>query len=459
MYKKYPLAIAVLLTICNYSKAQLNFSGVKTGNLSGVLGATANPANLADNHYKWDVNFVSANEYFANNIQSFKLSTLFDGSSTFFDSISNSNGNKPVNIIANADIIWPSVMYNTGKKLSFALITRSRVVANLQDFEPNFLESINNASNGTFPQSVVSNNNQKLSFTSWSEIGLSAATIVQDKGPHFFKAGATIKYLIGHANVFADINKFKGTLNEDITGDVFLNNTTGTIAIGNSGFEDFNNGGSEIFRKKGSGIGFDIGAVYEYRPEGYVKKYKYKFGLAINDIGSIKFKPTNSQFANYTIDITGGEKWYPSDLDGLDLNEIKTYLDSKPNLFTKNFNTDQSYKVNLSTTINLSAGMHLHNNFYLDATAIINAAKKSNPYSSNYSNTYTVTPYLETKKIGVYLPINYNSVSNFNVGIAAKAGPFFIGSSSLINSFFSTKSLDLFFGVRFGGINKKSNND
>jgi hypothetical protein len=456
MQKKIFLIITILITVCNYIQAQQSFSGIKTGNLSGILGATANPANLADNHYKWDVNLASFNQHFANNTQSFKFSTLFDGSTTFFDSIFNSNNNTPVNINANADIVGLSVMYNTGKKWSFGLLTRGRAVANLQEFDPNFLQSINNVTNGTLPQSVASNNNQKLSFNSFSEIGLSAATIVQDKGPHFLKAGATVKYLMGYANVFANINQFKGTLNEDIIGDVFLTNTTGTVAIGNSGFDEFNNGS---FKKTGSGIGFDIGAVYEYRPDDYAKKYKYKFGIAINDIGSIKYKPTNNQFANYTIDITGSETWYPSDLDGLELDEIKTYLDSKPNLFTKNFNTDKSYKVSLPTTINLSAGMHLTKNFYLDANAIINAAKKENPYNSIYSNTYTVTPYFETNKIGVYLPINYNTISKLNVGFAVKAGPFFIGGSSLINSFFSSKSLDMFVGVRFGGMNKKRDND
>ncbi|MBP6430252.1 MAG: hypothetical protein KA319_00620 [Ferruginibacter sp.] len=457
MQIKHSIVIAILIFVSNSTKAQLSFSGIKAGNLSGVLGGTVNPANLADNHYKWDVNLFSVNQHLSNSNQSFKFSTLFDGNSTFFDDVFNSNSSIPVNLNVSAEAVGPSVMYNTGKKWSFGLITRGRVAGNLQEFDPNFLQSINNVTDGTLPQSIASNNNQKLSVTAWSEIGVSAATIINDKSPHVIKAGATIKYLMGYANAFANINQFKGTLNEDISGDVFLSNTTGTIAVGNSGsIEQFNNGD---FKKSGSGVGFDIGAVYEFRPDGYEKKYKYKIGLAINDIGSIKYKTTNSQFANYTIDITGGETWYPSELDGLDLNEIKTYLDSKPNLFTRNFNGDQSYKVGLPTTINLSAGMHLHKNFYLDATATVNAAKKTNLYSATYSNTYTVTPYFETNKIGVYLPINYNAISKFNVGFAVKAGPIFIGGSSLINSFFNSKSLDLFAGIRFGGMNKKRNND
>ena len=64
MKKSNPIIIIIFVLLNNYSQAQQSFSGIKAGNLSGVLGATANPANLADNHYKWDVNLGSANQHF-----------------------------------------------------------------------------------------------------------------------------------------------------------------------------------------------------------------------------------------------------------------------------------------------------------------------------------------------------------------------------------------------------------
>ena len=62
---------------------------------------------------------------------------------------------------------------------------------------------------------------------------------------------------------------------------------------------------------------------------------------------------------------------------------------------------------------------------------------------------------METKKFGVFLPINYHEMTDLNAGLAFRLGPLFIGSGSLITALLSSsKQADLYFGFRFGALSK-----
>ena len=47
----------------------------------------------------------------------------------------------------------------------------------------------------------------------------------------------------------------------------------------------------------------------------------------------------------------------------------------------------------------------------------------------------TITPRWETKKLGAYLPIQFNNQNQFWMGAALKAGPLLIGVHNLANLF------------------------
>ncbi|MEJ0101862.1 MAG: DUF5723 family protein [Bacteroidota bacterium] len=101
-------------------------------------------------------------------------------------------------------------------------------------------------------------------------------------------------------------------------------------------FENFE--AKDAFKFNGHGVGGDIGFVYEYRPdasltERYQNKYKLKLGLALLDIGSLKYKPKPTENGNYSINVSNIQQWHPDDLDGKSISEIKTYLGRQPLLY------------------------------------------------------------------------------------------------------------------------------
>jgi hypothetical protein len=57
------------------------------------------------------------------------------------------------------------------------------------------------------------------------------------------------------------------------------------------------------------------------------------------------------------------------------------------------------------------------------------------------SKLLTITPRWETRKLGFYLPVQYNRHGNFWIGGAIKAGPLLIGTHNLLNAFSKNKYL------------------
>ena len=449
-----------LLAILGGLSFSISFSqtlpGYNTSNYNGVNGVFNNPANVVGSKYKWNVNLFSLNAGLANDNASFSLknisSTLDEGADSLFFGDSKKN----TSAFANVDIQGLSFMFDINKKNSIAFTSRVRIMANMADLDGQFIQSINDqvSPSTTFPVTLQSNKNQKFIINGWSDFGVTFGHVFLDKGPHFLKAGITAKYLAGATNNYVNIDNFRGTLNEDVSGNVYLTNASGKVAVGLAGidFSDDNTDIADAIDFKSKGVGADIGFVYEYRP-GNSNQYKFKAGLSVLDIGSVKYTPNPNQSGAYTINIPNGSQWYPSDLDNKSLTEIKNYLDASP-YFVNNAVSASGYKVSLPTTMQVNVDYAASKHFFVNLGGQINLSK-SDAYTSFYYNHVALTPRYENKIFGAYLPISYNELSGFNAGLSLRVGPLFFGSGSIVNAALdNSKQADFFFGVRFGGLRK-----
>jgi hypothetical protein len=434
-----------------------NFPGYNTSNYSGVNGVFFNPANVAGSKFKWNVNLLGLNAGVANNNASFSLKNIASTFDDDVDSLLFGDSKKNTSGLVNLDIQGLSFMFDVSKKSSIAFTSRVRVMANIADLDGQFIQSINdNLSSSTFPLTLQSNRNQRVIVNGWTDWGITFGHTFLDKGPHFFKAGVTAKYLAGATNNYANIDNLNGTLDDNVLGDVYLTNATGKVTIGVAGidFSDDDADFTDAVNFKSSGVGADLGFVYEYRP-GNKDAYKFKAGVAVLDIGSVKYTPDPDQSGSYTINVPQGAQWYPKDLDGKSLSEIKDYLDASP-YFTNNGSSSTSYKVSLPTTLQLNIDYAAAKNFFVNLGGQINLVPNNNAYSSFYYNSFMLTPRFENKVFGVYLPLSYNELSGFNAGFSFRVGPVFFGSGAIINAAMDkSKQADFYFGVRFGGLKKK----
>ncbi len=461
---KRHLFIAALASISFNAFAQ-DLPGFRTSNYNGVVGVFSNPANVAQNNYKWDVNLFSIGVGVGNNNASFSLKNI--GELGKDDSLINRfigpNG-KSSNALLGVDLKALSILIALDKKSGLALTSRGRVLVNATDIDGGLAKQIIDQNNGdgiTFPYTINSDKNMRVTGNAWSEVGLTYGRVLMDKGAHYIKAGLTAKYLAGVANAYVNINKLKGSLTQDVvTDDVYLSNSTGGLEIGTGGISFDNFDAAELTSFKSSGFGADLGVVYEWRP-GYGdgnetpgNKYKLRIGASLQDIGSIKYKKDLTNSGGYNIDISGAEALNLNELGGQSIDEIKDYLDSKPQLFTPLSSTGADYKVKLPTMLNLDVDYNILKNLYINAAAHVNLVNADKDFfNGNYFNSFSVTPRYEIKKLGVFVPINYSELTSFNAGVAVKLGPVYVGSGSVLTALFnSSKQADFFLGVRFGGL-------
>lgn len=450
-----------------------DFTGYRSGNYTGVNGVFYNPAYIADSRYRSDWNLFSASTFAGNNKVSFKIKNFIEAptSDEWKEKIIGKNAG-PSSSLVSMDLHGPSLMFNTGKKSAIALTTRLRTMANIIDLDGKLAKQLYDDAEGEagLPYTIASDNNMRIAANAWMEAGISYSRVLYDNQKHFIKGGITLKYLGGAANGYLNINKLKGTLNEDdATGDIYLANTTGQIesGFGGIGISDFEIlDGLNISSK---GLGADIGFIYEFRPdhEKYKhdehntskdrNKYKWKVGVAILDVGKIKYVADPSRSGAYDIHVTGGERLYLNEFNDMDIDDYNSFFKSRPQYFTPvKAGEINTYKISLPSTMQLNLDYHLHRGWYvgMDGQLPLSTGNQ-NPGNPRYYTSFTLTPRYEGRGVGFYLPINHNALTGFNTGAALRLGPLFLGSGSLLTAAIGqSKQADFYVGLRFGGLQK-----
>ncbi len=458
--KKIFLVPASVLLACTFANAQHSFPGYRSANYTGVNAVFFNPANTADSRMRWDVNLAGINAGVSNNKNAYDISAIKNLVNGNADSLFLGTGKKPITAAGNFDLFGPSVLIRLNSKSSFAITTRVRTLANITDLDGQLIDGIKKQADDGVLSNIATDKNQRLAANGWADIGLAFGRVLYDDGKNFLKAGVTLKYLGGIGNSYLNINKLNTGITKDASGSYYLSNATGGLSVGVGGVNIDNANSSDYTTFNGSGFGADIGAVYEYRPDGdntsrrYKNKYLFKAGLALLDIGKIKYSADPNYTASYSINVTGAQRFYLTELDGKSLSEIKQYLDTS-RYFKKTGIDGGKYSVALPSTLQVNLDYCIDNGFYVDAAAQFSLSK-SNFQNSFYQNNFTITPRFEARAAGVYLPLNYNSITGFNAGLSLSAGPLFVGSGSLFTALFNkTKQADVHVGLRFGSFERK----
>lgn len=420
--------------------AQQTFAGFRNGYYSGTHSILSNPANIAGSPRKWDVNLVSLDA----NIVTDRILIDFNLEESIhkFSDLANF---RDLDFSGNLhlDALGPSAMVRINEKHSVGLTTRARLFANIDNFNAKLIEAIffdtNNIKSLPYTLKVE---NQGIMINAFSEIGATWAGTVFQSDKHTIKVGATAKFLQGIANTHFYINDLQATIDADVNKkEVYLDNASGSLSFVNSGvdiIESFQ--ADDITKSHATGLGLDLGVVYEYRLDPSDEKYTLKAALAVTDIGALKYTPLQNRAYHYSI--VNASRIIISD-------DIQKNLNNTANVTS----TDVTGKYNssLPTALQSSIDYRIWNNFYAEISGIVGLSKNKNkPENSYYINEFVVTPRFENKYFGGYLPVSYNQLSQFNAGVAVRLGPLVVGSSSLLSHLGNSKQMDFFFGIRFG---------
>lgn len=444
--RKITFVALALLTLNAYS--QEHFSGITTSKRVGILNGHVNPSEFANLSSKYEVQLLTFSVNVSNNKLGFDDLSGDDFDTKIFD------GKESVDFDLSAAIFGPSFGMKY-KKWGFGVSTKAFIKASIIDLISELGNALLNDKPNNIPSitSIFSEDNQRISATTWGEVGLSVARNVFSTEKHQVNAGITLKLLFPGSYANVGLNKFTGDINDNLL-DLRLTNTNSTLNIAYSGnfgssFGETSDYFQSVFGSL-NGVATDIGADYQWLNED--KTYKLKVGASIRNIGSMTFSGDNNVSNNYSLHIPEGDP-------GLNLNEfdnvegledIEQILLTHPNYFTSTMSTDK-FKVKLPTVFNLYADYQIIKRVSLTAFIQQKMGDEADDNQISTQNMFTVTPRVTFGAFEAFLPIGNNEIAGGTLGLGFRVGGFFLGSNSILSAVTSdSKQADAYFGFRFG---------
>lgn len=437
--------------------AQYSYSGIRTSKRAGILSATINPAELANMPQKVDVHFVGFDLNLANNLVNLTPSSIGHLDS-FVDRYLNKVSPEGFTFRVNMDVMGPGVAYAINDKMTVGLFTRARLqmaMNNLDIVTARALARSELIENATLPYTTPTINNMSMNLVGWTEIGGSFAMNLYNSKEHSFSIGASIKalFLGGYANSF--LTNFKATIDTAAGGNVRISNGSGEIGMEHTGSNDpLENLGSN-FMGSPKGIGFDLGATYQYKDK-KTGEYILKLGASIVDIGTMSASMNAQNSRSFTINPI--LNFDPSTIQGDNMDEIINNI--KASGIATEVPIDSVQTINLPTAFNLTADWNVWKSFYLTAHVQRPMTKRDNPRSLIAPDFICFTPRISFRVFEAYMPLSFSSLQGTSLGLGVKLGPVYLGTGSLLSATFSdnNKAVDFHFGFRGGFGNRKRKN-
>lgn len=441
--KKIILAFSILFGFV--VSAQDQFSGISTSNRVGILNGVINPAEFSNLSKKFEINIAGISFNASNNKIGFNDLTSDNLDELIF------TGTTPVNARFDGTILGPSFA-TKWLKWGFAITTAAHAKFDMVDVDPTIGNAITN-DNLVLNTTILNNpNNQRLSGTSYGEVGFSAARTVFENDKHQFSAGVTLKILFPGSYSNFGLSELNGTITQNATGAYLTTNAPATLNISYSGnlansFSNFNDYSKSIFGGL-NGFSGDIGVNYQLKA---VSGYKVNFGLSVRNIGSMTFKDNNNASSRYTLNIQPNVQ-NPQGLDlsvfqNVDnLSQVEQILRDQG--YLTELPTERQFKVKLPTSLCTYVDLKIIPKVYVTAYLQQKLNKDDGNAQITVPNIFSITPRINLGFFEGYIPLSFDDVSGTNLGLGFRLAGFYLGSSSIITSLANGKAGDVYMGYR-----------
>ncbi len=491
IYRLFGLLCLLLSTPLAPAARAQGFMGLSASNYAGTQALTVNPSSIADSRFRLYVNIGAADVNLYNNYlkvdMPFGLVPLVRNRAP--DEYRNTRGHLKFDsnwlsqdltgrakfVTVSGEVRLPTVMVALPHQQSVAFGSRVRAYLQVNNVSEPLAQlsrfGLDDADELGLANQLLKDNRFSVNLNTWQEFNASYARVLLPAGPHFLKAGATVKYLVGLAG---------GYINNEGLGYIVYNSDSIQVRDRkvSYGYTDYRYYQSDYgFRTRnlynkdrlGRGMGLDVGLTYEFRPDAdkYVynmdgetglpddtqNKYKLRVGLAIVDLGRVKY--TNQTYVSNS-KLTGSSTLPLGSLDTLtyrDLDHVDALVQKLVGVETRT----TTFKSRLPHTLNLTADYHLHRNYYVGALWSQSLLSRYAVGVRTFSSL-TVIPRFEKKKIEVALPLSMaDDYRRFGVGMMVRVGPAFIGSDNLAGVLGKGRvsGYDLYMGVAFALYQRK----
>ena len=387
-----------------------------------------------------ELNVFSGSLVFGTNAYNFSKEWFTGGlsrDSTITDTYTRDLRKKKKHLWGNADIIGPAVSF-TLKEHHFGVYTRIRQIARGGNLSFDAFQFIGPTSDlVSFPDTTSF---KEAGFTAhtFGELGFTYGRQLGSDLERVFKIGFTVKYVAGIAAGTLYTQNIDQVKNNDDSTNLLKGDLTALYSENFNAYIDndaSNDMGSWFNRGGKGGLGVDIGMQYEYHPGaqiGYDKPYTFRLAAAITDIGSIAYRADTGS-GQYKVNIVQKADWQ---FQRKPFEDFASYFHRlKQDTLMSQTDSSKTFRVGLPTALRINTDLNLSSNFWVATGIVLNMRGNAGGiYKPGYVNMLNITPRYENSWFMVGLPITFLGYQTVTVGAVLRAGPFYIGSSSIIST-------------------------
>lgn len=295
-----------------------------------------------------------------------------------------------------------------------------------------------------------------ISHMTWFEVGLSYAYKVYGKGFNRVDAGVSVRKLFGLTALYSIIDKIDYIVQDDST--LQVNNLKASYGFSLPIDYTSNGAGSNSNPLvAGGGWGFDIGATYtrlkrshqiQYidRPcEQPYEDYLYRVGVALIDVGGIKFK---HRAQTYAID-NRSSLW--ENLNDFNFSTVNQLMDTISYKFYGDpdaASADDKFTLWLPSSLSAQFDYHYLNNWYINAALVF--PFRISKVSLARPALLAVTPRYESRWFDVGLPVSLYNWYQLRMGLSFRLYVLTIGTEKLgpFLGFSNFNGMDFYFSIK-----------
>ncbi|MDO6391893.1 DUF5723 family protein [Pontibacter sp. BT731] len=459
---KIALGLCLLAITMLPETAQAQQLGIANSNYAGTNSLYTNPSAIADSRYKFYLSLFSAefgatNNYLRYDAPMSLLKLARQGKEFKSEYIQENLNGKQKLVMAGADFRGPALMLQLSPLHSIAVTTRVRAAAQANNLSEEVarLYKVADGEDDSYLYKPYTGNNMNLNANVFSEFGLSYARVVLEQGPHFVKAGITLKRLNGGSAAFlnledTDLQAEERMVEGSDEADYVVKLDKVHARYGYAAMPAFDAAESGDLlglllgsKSAGSGWGADMGFTYEYRTNNTdyqitrneqqltdreQNKYKYRVAVSLMDIGSINYNNPDLVWA-YDVKRTNKEVNLSEIGDAETTEDMLDYLNGQLDVSENEKQT--SFRAALPTALNINIDYRLTRHLYANAT-LTQGVRGRNTIGMRQNSLFAITPRAEFKKFELAMPVALqNNYSVLTVGAMVRFMNFYIGSDNI----------------------------
>ena len=445
------------------------FTGLGSGNYSGVNSVLVNPSAALLQRSWLDVRLIGAGLFIGNDYvyiprTDFNLTDLLKKNyqlpryGEYERPILVTSGTGLYQAYTDNRLLLPAVLYaDMSRRFALAFSVQSRFVGEGARIPYDIANFSYYGLQYTRQQKIEYNDfNIRVSGLAWSEIGATVAAVLRRERFDLWTGGVTLKYLLGHGGFYSLVDNVRYVVLNDSTIDI--RNLSGEAAFAapmDYSTNSFPGGQSYI---QGKGVGIDIGLTFLRTPREIKRlmpqqvcatkfdEYTWRLGISLLDFGLISFNKNarkhafvnasyfweNANDLNYT---------YFQDA----VNDFSTRLTGSPNGSL----VDTSFSMGLPTALSVQYDRKLQRNWYLYAGMVKGLAMLGDA-SVHRPDQLMLIPRYETRFFEASFPLTLYRYVKPRLGLSLRVGTFTIGTDNL-GGFIrqgNFKSADIYFSLR-----------